>query len=161
MLMEILISTTLNTMLAATGIIILFSGINNYVSEIADWEMMEEIRLAAQRIGDDLQGCQGYEITAEGIKITPMIDSEEKAEPIKTNTYSLKKTPKGILYYNNQPITGESILGIIKIDTFDCTDKGHNIIHINIRGVNTYNGHSFTMDTEVLCHNMYWANENG
>lgn len=152
-ILELLISIPINLLLLAGGIMLIYSGVHAYVYAISDLELIEEVDHTAQRISDSLRYCYDKEINKNILKV---YIKDIAANELKEITYSMHNN--GIVYCNNQPITGETMLGNIKIQRLQFDDNNSDIVHFAVEGVNMINGHRFTVENNVLCYAKYIEN---
>lgn len=146
-ILEILIGMSTNILLLAGGIILLYCGVKSYVYSISDFELIEEVRHTAQMINDTIRYGYDKEISENSISVY--------IKDISTNNFlkvNYRVSDKGIVYYNYQPITGDSVLGNIKIRRLLFSDNNDGSVHIVVEGVNLINGHSFSIENNVLCY---------
>lgn len=146
-ILEMLISILINILLLAGGIVLIYSGIKAYAYAISDLELIEEVRLTTQRISDSLRYCYRKDVDENLLKVYV---KDIGADVVKEITYTVHHN--GIVYCNNQPITGETMLGNIEIDKLQFMDNGNGTVHIVVEGVNLINGHRFSVENNVLCY---------
>lgn len=150
---ELLISIPINIMLLAGGIMLIYNAVHAYVYSISDLELIEEVRQTAQRIDDSLRYCCDKDVKKNILKVYV---KDISASEIKEITYLMHNN--GIVYCNNQPITGETMLGNIEIQRLQFDDNNDDTVHVFVEGVNLINGHRFSVENNVLCYAKFIEN---
>lgn len=149
-LLEMLLSISIEAVLALVGMMIFVSSVNLFISGISDWEMTEEVRQIAQQIRDNVRYADSITTNESSVIInTANAVSGEKA----TIVYKIYNTDSNYrLYRNGQPLNGSSKLGNVQIRKFRIEKKGDNIVHLIIEGTNSVNDHKFDLETDILCY---------
>ena len=119
--------------------------------EMADWELVTEMRVSMAQITDDMR-------YAKRVVSTP-IDSNHDRVTITSSddttiVYWVEKynfSWRIVRNDNNMPLTGESNLGKTDIVTFHCSndDKYNNVWKIEIEAASRLTGHKFSLQTAV------------
>lgn len=148
--LEVLISMGCNSILIIAGVILFSTFVHNFISAIGDWELMEEVRQIAGQIRSSTRYADSVKVGENSLSLTNTECITGNASKV---TYNIVTLDRGLrLYRNGQPINDASKLGAIKINRFEVRKKDKYTVHMILEGINALNGHTFELETDMLCY---------
>lgn len=155
--LQVLISMGSNSILIIVGVMLFSSLVHNFISAIGDWELLEEVRQIAGQIRSNTRYADSVKVEENSLSLT---NTECITGSANTVTYRIVNFNKrGILYRNGQPINDASRLGAVKINRFEVRKRDKYTVHMILEGINALNGHTFKLETDILCYALMGKDE--
>ncbi len=120
-------------------------GIKAYVYMLSDWELERQVQFSMEHVRHDLL----YALRAEDAPGKLRILCRAASGPAQWVEYELTSETMPRFMRNHQPITGESILGNIRIVEFGYRKQGERTMLFQITAQNLLTGHSYSLDSAV------------
>lgn len=167
MIIEYMISLSINMLLLGSGIMLILTGTKDYIYEIGDWDMVSEIRMSLGQISDKVR--YGNKIMCDGSDLW-IIFYDKPAHIIYRDEYYLKNNEndgEGYILHKQydaeavtatgQPLTGDSFIGKVVINKLNFTKSDEHTLKIKIEGVNKLSGHTISLETNIFCYGEFVA----
>ena len=146
-MLEMMIAMPLITALFIVFGVLLCWGVKSYVYMKSDYELVEQIRIPVERIERDLQCAEDVKILTGGLYIY----CRNASESPHWVHYYLQNADKASrkISREEQPLTGDSRLGDIRITKFVYRIAGNGIVYVEVAGVNLLTNKTYDLHTAV------------
>ncbi len=131
-------------LIAALGTVFAF-GVRSYLFLMSDWALQEQVGYAVERMASDLRYAEKVLIADGRLKVyyRPGSGGAQWVEYEKTR----ERYPR--IMRDDQPLTGQSILGLIAMRDFELEMVGMKTVFLRLEGENTLTGRKYELETAV------------
>jgi hypothetical protein len=144
-LLELLITLPVIVALLLSCSMAFLWGIKSYAAIMSDWELQNQVRIPMEAIVRDLAYAE--RVRPLGKKLYILCRATSETPQWVEYTITASEMPK--ITRDQQPMTGESSLGNIRILRFDYRIEKTRTVYLEIMGENLLTRHTFRLETAV------------
>lgn len=132
----------LSIMLVSFGLLLAL-GVRQYTFMISDWQLQREVRFVVERISYDLLTAQA--VSQSGGRLRILCSGSEGWVEYRLTSETIPRVMR-----NSQPMTGESMMGRIKISALEVRESEGHVLFFRVKGENVLTGHEFELESAAI-----------